>query len=461
MIFKEIPWRSPVNAFRGFFGAPHAHLFHAGDNASSRWSFIVCDPDQEIRFHRAADSHQGARHVDDPFDRLGEAIADLPRIKEPPAPIAEAPFLTGAVGFIGYEVGGWLEPAVLGPASPFALPDFALHLYSGAVLFDRDERRAFLYFAEADAAERAEARLAASPAPNDAQAGAAILGDLQSNFSAGDYQRAVADVIEKILDGDIFQANIAQSLSVSVDPDSLFEIYQRLAASSDAPFGAVLQYPEGVIISNSPERMFRIEPENERRRIITEPIKGTRPRGATAMEDRSLSEELLASTKDRAENIMIADLIRNDLSRICEDDSITEDAICALQSYASVHHLVSRISGQLRDDIRIGDVFRALFPCGSITGAPKIEAMKTIAAIERRGRGPYCGAVGYVDARGGADFSVAIRTMIVEPGGDAALSTFAVGGGVTLRSDPQAEYEETIVKARSFLKALGAEGVTL
>jgi para-aminobenzoate synthetase component I len=219
-----------------------------------------------------------------------------------------------------------------------------------------------------------------------------------------------------------------------------------IAGTSDAFFGALLQYPEGAVVSNSPERFFRLSVrEDGFRRVTAEPVKGTRRRALNSKEDAQLAQALRNDPKDRAENIMIADLMRNDLSKICKDGTIQEEAICELLTLSHVHHLVSRIAGELCDGSAISDIFRALFPSGSITGAPKIEAMKAIAEIEGAGRGPYCGAIGYIDDTGAADFSVAIRTMMTD-GGRQSLS-IPVGGAVTLRSNPGEEYEETLVKA--------------
>ena len=271
-----------------------------------------------------------------------------------------------------------------------------------------------------------------------------------SNFSRVQYEAAVERVIERIRNGDFYQANIAQLLTVKCDEGfSPFELMRIIADESDAQFGALLQFGAGSVISNSPERFFKLDPSG---RLVVEPIKGTRKRAENDREDAALAEELLSDPKDRAENIMIADLMRNDLSKICRDGSIDEEAICELMTLTKVHHLVSRISGVLREELGVIDVFRALFPSGSITGAPKIAAMNEITEIERIGRGPYCGAIGYIDDSGAADFSVAIRTLMTDA--SEKKITIPVGGGITLRSTPAAEYEETLVKAKSALDAL-------
>ena len=455
MIVEETSWRDPVEAFFGFVGEPGAHLFHAGADADARWSFIVSHPLGEATARDGAVQVDGEACAANVFDLIETRARSFHWEADLDHAVSEAPFLAGAAGFVGYETGGAFEPAARGRASPFPLPDLQFNFYDGAVVFDRENRRAYRCFLNADSGARAARRLEIAAPPVEAPVSTA--NDFASDFTRAGYQHAVEEVIEAIRNGDIFQANIAQTLSAEINDDALYPLFRRLSAASHAPFGAFLQFVGGAVLSDSPERMFRVTLEDGVRRIAAEPIKGTRPRGDTPEEDVANALALSSSKKDRAENIMIADLIRNDLSRICFDDSIREDAICELRSYAAVHHLVSRISGVLRD-VSLGDVFAAIFPCGSITGAPKIEAMRTISRIEKVGRGPYCGAIGFVDARGGSDFSVAIRTMTAIRCNDAYRLHFPVGGGVTLRSDPREEYEETLFKARSFLRALALEG---
>lgn len=438
----EIDWRAPAAAFAPLAGEGHAHLLHGGErSAQAEWSIIVAFP-QSVHAARVS---EGAGPV---MDALQQAI-DARALRGQTA--VALPFVSGFVGFVGYEAVSFLEPSFDLPASPFAFPDIVFGYYEAAAVFSRRERRAYVAGRNAKVCRRLHEALgwgASEPSlPR--------LGSLSSNFTAAQYAQAVGEVIENILDGDYYQANLSHRLEMRAE-DSVcgYSLYRRLARASDAGFGALLQYDDGDILSNSPERFFRITPcRDGNKEIVVEPVKGTRPRGANPLDDAAFAQELLRDPKDRAENIMIADLMRNDLSRLCLDPSICEETICELQSYADVHHLVSRISGALRPEVRFTDVLKALFPCGSITGAPKRAAMDAIARIEEIGRGPYCGAIGYVDDRGRADFSVAIRTMMLDSGRRRLV--LPVGGGVTLRSDPLKEYEETIHKARAGLVALG------
>ena len=219
-----------------------------------------------------------------------------------------------------------------------------------------------------------------------------------------------------------------------------------LRERNPAPFAAYLNTGEVQIVSASPERFLELQG----RQVETRPIKGTRPRGATPEEDRRLGAELLASEKDRAENVMIVDLLRNDLSRVCRDHTVLTPEICVLESFATVHHLVSTVTGELRPGLDAVDLLRATFPGGSITGAPKIRAMEIIAELEPTRRGPYCGAIGWLGGDGWMDTSITIRTYAIKDG----MVAFQAGGGIVADSDPAAEYEETLDKARALIEAL-------
>ena len=438
MVVWEIDWRAPHAAFAPLAGEAHAHLLHGGDLcAAAEWSIIVAFPQEIV----AADAQ------DDPFPAL-QRLIDKRAAAD--ASAGRLPFASGFVGYAGYEAARFIEPSLDLPPATTGSPDLVFGYYEAAALFSRRTRRAYVAGRDAGACGRLRDALGDGAASEPA---APLFGPLASNFLPRRYADAVRRVIDDILDGEYYQANISHRISAVADePVDAFDLFRRTAARSDAAFGALLQYEHGAVLSNSPERFFRVSPEGDVRRIVTEPIKGTRPRGGTPEADARLAAELTGDPKDRAENVMIADLMRNDLSKICLDASIREEAICELLTLANVHHLVSRVSGELRADVSFTDVLRALFPCGSVTGAPKIAAMKAIAEVERVGRGPYCGAVGYIDDRGGADFAVAIRTMTLSEGG--RRLTAPVGGGVTLRSDPLKEYQETIHKAEGALASI-------
>ncbi len=451
MIIRETEWREPLAAFAPFAREPHAVLLDGGaQGAGARWSFLCVRPSSTIE-HRSGQTYCNG----DPADLSPFAALDrMHQQRWRPVDRAAPPLVSGLVGFAGYECGGFVEPTAKGPPATTRAPDFSFAAYDAVASFDKVERRAFIAAPDPARAGELEASLGTVTPEN----GLPRLFFAGSTFSAERYRGAVRDVIGRILDGALYQANISHRLRFKADAEiDALALFALAAAQSGAAQGAYLNMGDAQIVSLSPERFFSVSHESDGLVIRAEPIKGTRPRGQTPDEDARLAASLLASAKDRAENIMIADLTRNDLSRLCLDGSIREEAICELMSLATVHHLVSRISGRLSASVSAADALARLFPCGSITGAPKIAAMRAIAEIEGVGRGPYCGAIGYIDDRGGADFSVAIRTAIVE----GRSVTLSVGGGVTLRSDPEAEYQETLDKAAWFLRVAGVDRAAL
>jgi len=277
---------------------------------------------------------------------------------------------------------------------------------------------------------------------------------VSSNFTRGEYEEAVERVREHIRAGDIYQANLTQRVvcppRASAAPE---QVFLRLRSEHPAAFGAFLRQGDRAVVSASPERFLRVAPAGGELGVETWPIKGTRPRGRDAREDARLRAELLASEKDRAENVMIVDLMRNDLGRVCRFGSVEVTELCALQEHPTLFHLVSKVRGVLREGVTAGGLLRAAFPCGSVTGAPKLRAMEILDGIEPSPRGVSMGSLGYFTPGGAADLNVAIRTVTFGPDGAAS---FHVGGGVVADSSPAAEYDETLVKARAVLRALRA-----
>lgn len=290
---------------------------------------------------------------------------------------------------------------------------------------------------------------------------------VSSNFYDRSYISAIDEIHELIRAGETYQTNLTQQLSVELTGDiTPQKIFWRLRRENPAPFAAFLTRSTSTVVSASPERFFSVTDNGNR--IVTSPIKGTRPRGSTPDEDKKLKIELLSSSKDISENTMIVDLLRNDLGRVCEYGSVVVDDLCRLEEHPTLFHLVSTISGKLRYGIKHSEILRALFPCGSITGAPKISTMKIINRIETRPRGLSMGAIGYyvpgaVDPTRSNNFatsvlasrldlSVAIRTMVIED----QIAVFNVGGGIVIDSDPMAEYRESMTKAKALLSAVGA-----
>ena len=325
-------------------------------------------------------------------------------------------------------------------------PDVYVATFDSLLIHDYDTGRT---------SEIGAARELPAPKCEGEDARAKGLSSLSSNFSKTEYVAAIEDIQELIRDGFTYQTNLTHQLTAALHEGLKSEaIFHNLRQAHPAPFAAFIRRLNSTVVSASPERFFRIHGDA----ISTSPIKGTRRRGETRDEDNALRLELLASEKDHAENTMIVDLLRSDLGRVCEYGSVTVEKLCDLEEHPTLFHLVSTINGKLRADARFSDILRALFPCGSITGAPKISTMKIIERIERGSRGLSMGAIGYYipkslsEELAGFDLSVAIRTMVVRD----KTAVFNVGGGIVIDSDPSSEWDETWTKARALLTAINA-----
>jgi para-aminobenzoate synthetase component 1 len=268
---------------------------------------------------------------------------------------------------------------------------------------------------------------------------------LKSNFSHEEYLEAVKDAREYICAGDIFQVNLSQRFEAELNI-SPYELYQRLRKINPAPFASYLNFDEVSVVSASPERFLKVQGDW----VETRPIKGTRPRGKSVTEDKALAQELLSSAKDRAENVMIVDLERNDIGRVCRYGTVKVSELTSLEKYPTVFHLTSTVTGRLRPDKNRFDLLKATFPGGSITGAPKVRAMGIIDELEPTRRSIYTGSIGYLSFSGEMDLNIVIRTFLVKSG----RAYFQVGGGIVYDSEPEAEYEETLDKARALIQAL-------
>jgi para-aminobenzoate synthetase component I len=454
----EIPYEpAPPARFGRLAERPYAALLDSARvmDRFGRYSFLAVDPFSILEAKDGRIALDGRSFDADPFEVLRERLAAFPLMHRDGLP----PFQTGAVGFLSYDLCHHLERLPRPRADDMRFPDLALGFYDVVAAWDHRDRRAFVLssgWPELDAAarrRRAVARaewLAEQLSGEAAAAPPAALHSppaIDSNFSRPDYEAAVQRVIDYILAGDIFQANMTQRFRARI-PDRLepFALYRRLMAINPAPFAAYLNFGETAIASASPERFLSLR----NGWVETRPIKGTRPRGKAPEEDERLAAELLASEKDNAENVMIVDLLRNDLSRVCRDGSVNVPELCVLETYATVFHLVSTVVGQMRPGLSAVDLLRAAFPGGSITGAPKIRAMEIIAELEPTQRGPYCGSVGWFGFDGGMDTSITIRTYAIKDG----WVTFQAGGGIVADSDPAAAYEESLAKARALIAAL-------
>jgi para-aminobenzoate synthetase component 1 len=437
------PWREPTVVLGAFAEEPWAVAFlSGGGGARGRWSYLARSPDAVLTLPPG--------DLRDPFALLRDLLGEpAPADREGP------PFQGGVAGLACYEFGDRVEPLGLGRTA--AWPDLACARYPAVLAFDHAERRVLAIGRGADTAA-AQVRAQAAFGWLDAAPRPLARGALASPLAASDgadYEAAVADVVGRIRAGELFQANIARTWTGRLAPGAApFDVLARLAGQSAAPFAGYLRLEGRALVSNSPERFVRLEADGH---VETRPIKGTRPRGRGPDGDAALVAELLASDKDRAENLMIVDLMRNDLARVCRPGSVAAPELFAVESFANVHHLVSTVTGRLAPGRDAADLLRATFPPGSITGAPKVQAMKTIAGLEPP-RGPYCGALFWAGFDGALDSSVLIRSLACVADAQGWALEARAGAGIVADSQPAAERAETEAKIAALIRALtGAE----
>jgi len=439
--------RSPLDVFQILVerGEQPAFLYSGDATApGSRYSFLAVRP--EATFRVTPESER------DPFEELRAALA---RSTWRGGDRPEIPFIGGWVGYFSYDLAHRVEHLRTAARVDHAFPLIELAFYRRVLTYDH-HRRTWTACHLLDDASPVEAtqtqlkktldELMDAPAP-ERNRSPALASALTQNFSREKYEAAVQRVLDYIAAGDTYQVNLAQRFEgkLAVAPE---ELALRLFEVNPAPFSAFLAFDNRAIVSSSPERFLVVRDGV----VETWPVKGTRPRGTTPEDDARLLGKLLASEKERAELVMITDLLRNDLGRVCAYGTVRVAKLRAVASHRNVHHTYSRVTGRLRPDVDLADLLRATLPGGSVTGAPKIRAMEIIEELEPTARGPYCGAFGTIGVDGAMDLGMAIRTMLCE--GDRL--TFQVGGGIVADSSPADEYDETIHKARGILTALGA-----
>jgi len=433
----------------------------SGQFELSRYSFLAADPFLIFKCwgnRISITDFDGERFlVANPFEYINDLVNsyEIDSCKE------KAPFIGGAAGYIGYDMGRLIEevPATLN--DDLDIPDAVLCLYGSVIIADHLNNE--LYAAASGLPERGKVQqknkaledldsllsFADSNKINIENQGVDEKNEhcfLESNFNREDYIEAVKKVKEHIAQGDVYQVNLSQRF-VCENNRLPFDVYGSLREISPAPFSCFLNYSDFHILSSSPEAFLKFN----RRQVETRPIKGTRPRGKTDKDDIRMKNDLLKSAKDRAELLMITDLERNDLGRVCKYGSIHPESLFELETYSNVFHLVSSIQGELLDDNCHVNCLKACFPGGSITGAPKIRSMEIIEGLERCRRKIYTGSIGYFGFNQKSDFNIAIRTILHKNG----KYYFSAGGGIVADSDPELEYEETLHKAKGMMAALG------
>jgi para-aminobenzoate synthetase component 1 len=445
----------PIDAAEALGGLPGLALLEtARPGRRARWTFLTADPvDVLDRPSSGADPFAAARRL---VARLatGTPDTDLPDGDVPP-------FLGGLVGYLGYDLGHALERLPEIAADDQNLPALRLALHDWVVAWDRRTGAAWIGGRAADGdAAALDRRLAdvverlRNPARAPAVAREEPIGPtaFTSSLDRASYMAGVEAVRDFIAEGDIYQANLTRRLEAPFAGDP-WPLYRRLRTGDPSLYAAYLDIGgDRAILSASPEPFLAVDAAG---RVTTDPIKGTRPRGRTREEDRGLACELLASEKDRAENVMIVDVLRNDLGRVCVPGTVRVPRLCRLERTAAVQHLVSTVTGRLAPGRDAFDLLSSSFPGGSITGAPKIRAMELLEELEPVRRGPYTGALGWFGPDGAMASSILIRTFVA----DGRRLTLHVGGGITYRSDPAAEWDETVAKARGPLSAIGGREV--
>ncbi len=456
LVFAEVNDISPSQLFAVVANKPYSFFLDSAEgkykNRLGRYSFLGWDPflilkakANQIQLIRGTKIEQ---RKDEPFLALRE-ILNRYQIRDIPQDLP--PFLGGGVGYLGYDLCHFVEKVPSTAKDDLGLPDVYIAFYDSVFIIDHLYNKIFLSAIsftkkikskEIFEERLEEATLCATRYPLNAKKEGNYL--LDSNFTKSQYLQAVQAAKKYIREGDIYQVNLSQRFhgKLTMAPQML---YQSLRGVNPAPFAGYLNFGQIKVLSSSPERFLKVKG----REVQTRPIKGTRPRGDTEKKDKKLAEELLSSIKDRAELIMIVDLERNDLGRICEFGSVKVPELITLEAFPTVFHTVSTIEGRLRQGKDRIDLLKATFPGGSITGAPKIRSMEIIDELEPTTRGIYTGALGYFGFNNTMDLNIVIRTLLVKN----EDFYFQVGGGIVADSDPEKEFQETLDKAKALILA--------
>jgi len=465
-VYREIlaDMETPVSAFRKIGQGQYAFLLESveGGEKVGRHSFLGSEPfalfqskGREVKICRDGETEtRTLAEGEDPLTALKALLEDYRFV-----PVAGLPkFCGGAVGYIGYDVVRFFERLPVLAQDDLDLPDCMLVLTDTCLIFDHARHRLKVlsnarvngdpvraYHEAVEKIESLVARLNA-PLPETPRAASLKNGELVRNLTPEEFRQKVLKVKEYIAAGDVIQTVLSQRLSLKVTCDP-FDLYRALRSLNPSPYMYYLTYGDLRIVGSSPERLVS-EEDGE---VITRPIAGSRRRGASPQEDERIAAELLSDEKERAEHIMLVDLGRNDLGRVCEHGSVVVDELMGIEKYSHVIHIVSNVRGRLRRGSDQFDVLRACFPAGTLSGAPKVRAMEIIEELEPTRRGPYGGAIGYFSFSGNMDTAITIRTITMKGN----MAHIQVGAGIVADSDPQREYEEcAVIKAGALLKAI-------
>jgi len=434
-VHRTQPARYPFLLESAAHGTPHG-----------RYDLLLAFPGEALTL-------DGAGRVSGPGSQPGGGFLDaLDRWwgaeRTAPMRVDAPPFAGGWFLFLGYELAGEVEPTLHLPL-PDGLPVALAVRMRGALVRDRITGAVFIAAEGEDLLEAMAADLQRAGDVPLPEAGTIRVGAVREE-PPSHFIEAVERAREHIIAGDIFQANLSRAWEAELSPDTdPAVLYARLRRTNPGPFAGFARWGDRAVLSSSPERLI----SSDGTVVETRPIAGTRPRGGDDSSDAALSRELIAHPKERAEHVMLIDLERNDLGRICEAGSVEVNEMMVIESYAHVHHIVSNVRGRLRTGVGPGEAIRAVFPGGTITGCPKVRCMEIIRDLEAGPRGPYTGSMGWLGRDGRMDLNILIRTIETEPG----RARFRAGAGIVFDSVPEAELAETRAKARGLLLALGAE----
>ncbi len=466
---------TPVSAFQKIDDGNHACLFESviGGEKVGRYSFLASEPfllleasgtQVSIRSRGKTGTQDESFSAENPLEVLRERVQAIRVAKLDDLP----PFTGGAIGYAGYDTVRYVEHLPDAPEDDRQLPDLAFAFYDHLVVFDNVQKTVLvvalakvtgleseteLRSAYDEAGKRVDRLVEKLAGPGgepplvmeDIQTGGALQLAYESNFTQEKYEDAVCQAVEYIRDGDIFQVVISQRLAVPLSADPL-EVYRTLRVVNPSPFMFFLRTSHCTLVGSSPEIMVRVVDGQ----VTVRPLAGTRRRGETDEQDRLLGEELLADPKERAEHVMLVDLGRNDVGRVAQFGSIELSDVMEIERYSHVMHITSNVTGQLAEGKDAFDALAACLPAGTVSGAPKVRAMEIIDQLEPHRRGPYAGAVGYLDFADNMDTCIALRTIVIQDG----IAYVQAGAGIVADSVPEAEYEETLNKARGLLKAI-------
>lgn len=422
----------------------------ASNHVNSRFDILVARPVATLVYQKGelTQTEQGQSQLlqMDPFGALQQLINRYFPHQPQTTEQQDLPFVGGALGYFSYDLGTVIEPVPQAADTGALLPDMAVGIYLWALILDKQQQQLWYVDYRGDAKQQWTETSALFAAAIPAQTSFALTSDWQANMDKSSYSQKFDQVQSYLRSGDCYQINLAQRFHASYSGDE-WQAYLTLRSKNAAPFSAFLRLPQGAVLSLSPERFLQLKAGQ----VETKPIKGTRPRFADPLLDQQSAEQLQAAPKDRAENVMIVDLLRNDLGKHCVPGTVKVPALFAIESFPAVHHLVSTITGTLTPSADACDLLRGAFPGGSITGAPKVRAMQIIAELEPNSRSVYCGAVGYINSNGDMDTNIAIRTLVMAQG----QAYCWAGGGIVADSEVNAEYEETFHKVNKILPLLG------